>query len=121
MDAGVNRLLYHTTLDLNLYKLTHLKPKKQQGQERLDPELERQHKEKPNQWADTDSDHGASYYYIKARDAPHYLVPSDRLALAHFMAAKSVKMRYLITLLGDWVIREKEKVLVVAEYPMSQW
>lgn len=74
-----------------------------------------------NNWSDVDFDHGASFYYTLTRAGPEYVVPADRLALAAYLCARSVKVRYVLSLLGDWVLKSKEKVILVFEYPMTQW
>ena len=116
MDSGIYRYLMHCTLDPRLGKLTTLGHKRSSTEERRAAAKKRQ-----NNWVDIDYDNGASYYFMATRDGPEYLVPADRLALATYMSAQSVKIRYALGLLGEWCLVQNEKVLLVFEFVMTQW
>ncbi|KAH8803319.1 hypothetical protein F5884DRAFT_888529 [Xylogone sp. PMI_703] len=107
IDPGVHRYLMHTTLDLRLAKLTKRN-------------RDRSSKVK-NSWIESDMDYGASYYFVKTRHGPEYLIPPDRLGLATYMSAESPKVKYVLGKVGEWVLKNKEKAIIVFEYPMSQW
>jgi hypothetical protein len=117
IDAGIQRFLMHATLDPRLAKLTLLNHRAMVKE----GEVARDTLKRPNQWVDQDFDLGASFYFTATRDGPEYLIPADRLAMAHYCAAKSVKVRYGMYLLGKYCLEENEKVVCVFEYPMTQW
>ena len=115
-DAGVHRFIMHCTMDPRLASLTLRNHKSMTAEEKKAAS-----KSKRNNWIDVDFDHGASFYFAKTRHGAEYSIPADRLSLATYMCAKSVKIRYVLYLLSEWVIKLHEKVILVFEYPMSQW
>lgn len=115
-DAGVHRFIMHSTLDPRLASLT-LRNHKDMTKEQKRAAA----KTKRNNWVDVDFDHGASFYYAKTRHGREYAIPADRLSLATYMCAKSVKIREILYLLSEWVLKLQEKVILVFEFPMSQW
>jgi SNF2-related domain len=115
-DAGVHRFIMHCTMDPRLASLTLRNHKNMTAAQKKAAS-----KSKRNNWIDVDFDHGASFYFAKTRAGPEYSIPADRLSLATYMCAKSVKIRYILYLMSEWVIKLHEKVILVFEYPMSQW
>ena len=111
-DSGIYRLLMHTVLDPRLATLTTRHRKGTSRKER---------RASANNWVTKDGDYGASYYHRATRHGPEYVVPVDRLSLAVYMSAFSVKIRYALYLVGEFVLKEKTKVILVFEFPMSQW
>jgi len=116
VDNGLFRLLKHCTLDPNLAKLTVLNHAQMTDDEKVNKA-----KSAKNSWASTDNDCGASFYFLRTRDSSKYGVPGDRLSLAHYMTALSVKIRYLMTRLKTLVLEMKEKVILMFEFPMCLW
>jgi hypothetical protein len=114
-NSGVHRFLMHSTLNLHLARLTYLNHKG------LSADEKKAAKKRRNNWVDVDFDHRASFTFVKTRHGPEYAIPADRLSLATYLCAKSVKIRYILYLLGEWVLGLQEKVILVFEYPMSQW
>jgi hypothetical protein len=115
-DAGVHRYLMHSTLDPRLAALTVRNHKMMGAQEkRAGTKLRR------NNWVDVDFDNGASFYFVKTRHGKEYAIPADRLALATYMSALSVKIRFVIWLMSEWVVKDKVKAILVFEFPMPQW
>ena len=115
-DAGVHRYLMHSTFDPRLAALTVRNHKMIGAQKKK--AATRGYR---NNWADIDFDNGASFYFVKTRHSREYAIPADRLALAMYMSAMAVKIRYTIWLMSEWIIKDEKKAILVFEFPMTQW
>ena len=116
IDNGLFRLLKHCTLDPNLAKLTVLNHANM-----TDAEKSEKAKEARNSWASVDNDCGASFFYARTRDSPKYAIPGDRITLAYYLCALSVKIRYTLLQLKELVLRRREKVILMHEFPTCLW
>jgi hypothetical protein len=116
MNNGIYRFLKHATLDPRLGKLTHLNHKDMTREQKKAAS-----KKRKNNWTNVDSDHGASYFFVRTRDGSRYAVPSDRIGMAQYLAAFNVKFRYTLGLLSEWVLKGLEKVILVFEFVTTQW
>lgn len=73
-----------------------------------------------NRWGDY-HDHGLTWFMTKAKH--NYAMPtiSNRASCAYYLANSSPKLRYLCKLLLAKVIDQKRRLLIFAEWPMTQW
>ena len=115
IHAGVHRYLKHGTMDPRLCILTEMNHKEMTHEEKV-----KAAKGRRNNWTSVDIDHGASMFFLRTRDGPHYGIPSDRINLAKYLCGFSVKMRYAFGILAK-NIAEGEKTVMVFEYPMPLW
>ena len=115
VNTGIYRFLKHGTFDPRLCILTELNHREMTREQRAQAA-----KTRKNNWTNHDMDHGASMFFCRTRDGPQYGIPVDRLTLAKYLCAFSVKMRYALGILAD-NIREKQKTVMVFEYPMPLW
>lgn len=114
-DNGIYRLVMQATFDARLPLLT-TSQRWANGRALL--------KGQPvgrNNWVGEDFDHGASFYFVATRYSAEYMVPIDRLSLAVYVSAMSTKMKYALGLLGEWVLEQRLKVILIFEFPMCQW
>ena len=116
INASVHRYLMHATLDPALAKLTVINHKKMAKFDDMGVA-----KTPVSQYTDLDSDCGASFYYMMTRPSQQFVVPSDRMSLASYLTYYSVKMQWALGKLGEWVLTEGKKCILIFQYPMSQW
>ncbi len=116
MNNGIYRFMKHCCIDPRLGKLTYLNHREMSKKERQEAAKLRR-----NNWTGVDLDNGASFFFVKTRAAPHYAIPSDRLALAQYLAAFSPKSRVALGYLSQWVLGAKEKAILVFEFQMCLW
>lgn len=114
-NAGVYRFLKHATMDPRLAKMTELNHR---GMTRSEKALAT--KRRKNNWTGKDFDHGASYFHYMTRADYSYDTPRDRLAMAQYLVAFSVKLRYAMGILAE-NIEAKKKTVLVFEFPMPLW
>lgn len=114
MHQGIFRYLMHGTFDPRLCFLTAATQKKADR-------IKAGASAARNNWTGTDSDDGASYYYSVTRDGLEYAIPSDRYALANYIAFVSQKIKWILGKMAEWVLEQGLKVVMVGEFPMPQW
>ena len=116
LDMGVYRHMTHIAADPRLGDLTVRNDKRMSKEDK-----QKANKTKRNEWVDLDSDFGASFYFIMTRASSEYITPSDRLSLSHYQLYYSVKFRFMVWQVGEWVLKLKCKVILIFEFPMVQW
>ena len=114
-NAGIYRFLKHATMDPRLAKMTELNHK---GMFQAEKDLAA--KRRRNNWTGKDFDHGASFFHYMTRADYSYTTLRDRLAMAHYLVAFSVKLRYAMGKLAE-NIEAKKKTVLVFEFPMPLW
>jgi hypothetical protein len=115
IHAGVYRFLKHCTLDPRLGKLTEMN---HAGMSKDQKTLAS--KSRRNNWTGQDFDNGATFFFEQTKDSYAYLPPQDRINLAAYMAAYSVKLKYAL----DGIARniaKGEKTILIYEFPMPLW
>ena len=117
-DAGVHRYLMHSTFDPRLAALT-VRNHKMIGAQ-VKKAATRGYR---NNCADIDFDNGASFHFVKTRHSREYAIPADRLALAMYLSAMAVKIRYTIWLMSDIGLRVPNASMVspILASPLSYW
>ncbi len=74
-----------------------------------------------NRWYGKDGDNGVTYRWKAIRPYPYLPVYQDRISQAAVMTANSPKTALTLRYLAKWVCEEKEKVIIMTQYPACQW
>ncbi|TGO10789.1 hypothetical protein BTUL_0125g00020 [Botrytis tulipae] len=106
-NPGLHRLLAHATFHPLLDDLTC--------------KLSQSNVDSINKWRKFDEDHGGSWFFRMTRTQDFYQPPITRDQLAHYVNGLCPKIKWLSGYIAEHAVQNNERVLVMTEWPMTQW